>query len=177
MQGNASSAGVALARTNLGDVVCGRGDYPAARGLLEESLVISRQLGDRERIAHSLNILGKVTYEQGDYLAGRALHREGLAIMRELGDRWGMAWTLEGLAAALGLALPSRVACIWGQAERLRGEIGAPLPPSEQPRYNRYVALARAASGDGVAFDLAWQDGRAMTLERALEYALKGQDA
>ena len=27
------------------------------------------------------------------------------------------------------------------------------------------------------AFDLAWQEGRAMTLEQAVEYALKAQDA
>jgi hypothetical protein len=124
-----------------------------------------------------LNILGKVTYEQGDYLLAQALHIEGLAIMRELGDRWGMAWSMEGLAVAFALALPSRAACIWAQAERLREEIGAPLPPSEQPRYNRYVAVARAAIGDSAAFDLAWQRGRAMTLEHAVEYALKGQDA
>ena len=123
-----------------------------------------------------MNTLGKVTYEQGDYLVALALHREGLAIMRELGDRWGMAWTLEGLAVAFARAQSSWAACIWGQAERLREEIGAPLPPSEQPRYNRYVALACAAIGDS-AFDSAWQEGRAMTLEHALEYALKGRDA
>jgi hypothetical protein len=31
--------------------------------------------------------------------------------------------------------------------------------------------------GDGPAFDSAWQEGRAMTLEQAIEYALNGQDA
>jgi hypothetical protein len=163
--------GASLAPTILGDVVCGRGDYPAARRLLEESLAISRQLGDWERIAHSLNILGKVTDEQGDYRVARALHIEGLEIMRKLGDRWGVAWTLEGLAVAFAQAVPSRAACIWGHVERLREEIGAPLPPSEQLRYSRYVTVARAAIGDSAAFDLAWRKGRAITLEQAIECA------
>lgn len=64
-----------------------------------------------------------------------------------------------------------------GSGGAAAGRDRCPTPPSEQPRYNRYVAVARAAIGDSAAFDLAWQEGRAMTLEHALEYALKGQDA
>jgi len=68
-------------------------------------------------------------------------------------------------------------ACIWGQAERLREEIGAPQAPSEQPRCSRYVAVARAAIAASADFDLAWQEGRAMTLEQAIAWAQNGQDA
>ncbi len=66
-------------------------DFGPARALLEESLAISRDLGDREGIARALNTLGNVAIEQGDYSAAQALYEESLAVRRELGDRHGMA--------------------------------------------------------------------------------------
>jgi hypothetical protein len=61
---------------------------------------------------------------------------------------------------------------VWGAAERLRGEIGAPLHDHERSRYEREVAAARAATAEGTAFANAWEEGRAMTLEAAVELAL-----
>nr|MDQ6923461.1 hypothetical protein [Pseudomonadota bacterium] len=62
---------------------------------------------------------------------------------------------------------------IWGAVERLRTESGSPLPPKDRPVYDRRVAAARAALGDDAAFDRAWQEGRALTLEQAIELALE----
>lgn len=78
---------------------------------------------------------------------------------------------------ACAVAEPRRAARIWGRANQLREEVGTPLPPNEQPRYERQIATVHAAIGDDAAFDLAWREGRAMTLEQAVEYALKGKDA
>jgi non-specific serine/threonine protein kinase len=76
-----------------------QGDYPAARALHEESLVIRRELGDRPGIAASLGNLGNVAFNQGDYPAATALQEQSLAIRRELGDRYGTATTLNNLGA------------------------------------------------------------------------------
>jgi predicted ATPase/class 3 adenylate cyclase len=166
--------GIAWSLNNLGNVTLDQGDFASARTLFEECLPISRELGDRGNIAISLGNLGEVTHGQGDYPAALALYKESLAIRRELGDQWGVAWSLEGLAAvvaALGGSLPA--ARIWGAADRLRGEIGSPLPPTERPRYDRCVAMARGTLGDDVAFDRTWQEGRALMLEQAVELALE----
>jgi hypothetical protein len=97
---------------------------------------------------------------------------QGLAIWREVGDRGGIADSLEGLAqTCLRAAAPDRAARIWGAAERLRQEIGAPLPPGERPRHDHQVAVARAAIADDAAFDRAWQEGLALTLEQAMDLA------
>jgi hypothetical protein len=91
-----------------------------------------------------------------------------------LGDRRSITESLEGLAAAeapLGQAIAA--ARLWGAAERLRQESGAPLPPSERPRYERHVAAARASLEDDTAFAAAWAEGRAMPLERAIGLALE----
>ena len=166
--------GIALSLNNLGRVVHEQGDYPAARALHEESLAICRDVGDRRGIAGSLNNLGSVAYVQGDYPASRALFEESLAIRREMGDRRGISGSLEGLGPALAaLDNPDRAARLWGYAERLRDEIGSPLPPNERPRYERQVADARIALADDAAFDAAWHEGRAMVLEQAIVLVLK----
>ena len=165
-------ARVADALNNLGSLAYDQGDFASARVLIEESLAISRDLGDRDGIASSLHSLGMVAYLQGDLAAARTLHKEGLANRRDLGDRLGLSRALEGLAAvaaALGRSL--RAARIWGAAERLREEIGTPLSPTDRPGYDRRGAAARAAVGDDAAFDGAWQQGRALTLEQAIELA------
>ncbi len=106
-------------------------------------------------------------------LRGRCMRRAWRSD-RELVDRWGIAFALEGLAAVV-VAVDSllRAARIWGAAERLREEIGAPLPPNDRPRYDRRVAAVRAALQDDAAFDRAWREGRSFTLEQAMELALK----
>ena len=165
---------IADALSILGNVACDQGNLASARALNEESLAIGRELGDRDGIASNLHNLGIVAYLQDDLASGRALHKEGLAIRRELGDRLGIARALEGLAtvvAALGSSL--RAARIWGAAERLREEIGSPLPPTERARYGQCEAAARTDIGDDATFDRAWQEGRALTLDQAIELALE----
>jgi len=170
--------GIGDSLNSLGSSASEQGDYAAARALFEESLAIQRDLGDRQSMALSLNALGHMAFAQGDNACARALHEETLTIYRELGDRRGIARSLVGLAyVAFALGCPGRAARIWAGAERLRETIGETLPPSDCADYNRRVAAARAAIGDGSAFDSAWQEGRAMTLEQAIEYALNGQNA
>ena len=67
---------------------------------------------------------------------------------------------------------PRGAARIWGAAQRLREEIGAPLPAKDRANHDRDVAAARAVLANDAAFDLAWLEGRAMLLEHAIEYAL-----
>jgi non-specific serine/threonine protein kinase len=165
--------GIAVSLSNLGYALLNQGDYPAARAPLEESLAICRELGDRFVSALALSNLGYVALNHGDYPAARALLEESLEIRRKLGDRSGIPYSLEGLAAVVASLLGSlRAARIWGASERWRAEIGAPLPPCERSCYDRLVAAARIASGDEAAFDNAWQEGRGLTLDQAIDLAL-----
>ena len=72
----------------------------------------------------------------------------------------------------VALGSPRRGARIWGAVERLRTEIGSPMALNERPHYDLCVAAARAGLGDDAAFDRAWQEGAALTLEQAMEFAL-----
>ncbi|MBI3659129.1 tetratricopeptide repeat protein [Candidatus Acetothermia bacterium] len=165
--------GIGAALINLGYLAQNQGDYLTARSLFEKSLVVKRELGDKQGTATSLNNLALAIQSQGDYVTARSLFEESLAIRQELGDKQGIIASLSRLA---GLSVvqthPGRAARLFGAAEALREAIGAPLPPSDRTDYDRQVAATRAKLGDET-FAAAWTQGRAMTLEQAVEYALK----
>jgi non-specific serine/threonine protein kinase len=163
---------IAIVLNNLGMVAeYHRRDYPAARRLHEEALAIRRELGDRWGIANSLLNLGTTAFEQQDYVSARMQLTESLSMQRELVDRIGIVGSLEALAA-LGFVTGQieAGARLCGHAARLREDLGAPSPSWERLRYDRQVASGRALLGNDVAFDEAWQEGRSMTLEQALQY-------
>jgi hypothetical protein len=64
---------------------------------------------------------------------------------------------------------------MWGAAERLRDEVGAPIRLHDQAEHNRSVSSVRAAWDDD-AFNEAWREGREMTLEDVVKLALSGVD-
>jgi len=164
--------GIALSLNNLGHAVLEQGDDGLAKTLLEESLAIRRELGDLQGIADSLTNLGIVARAQGDHNVARKLFEESLAIRRELGDKRGIANSLDGFASlAASEGQPAQAARLWGATEALREAIGAPMPPGERGRYEVRVVTAREALGETV-FTVAREEGRAMTLEQAVDYAL-----
>jgi predicted ATPase/class 3 adenylate cyclase len=164
--------GIAGSLGNLGLVAQEQGDYGAARALQEESLAIYRELGDKRGIAESLHNLGEVANDQGNYGAARALYEESLAIRHELGGKLGLAESLDAFASLFHQTQPEgHAARLWAAATALREVMGAPRIPVEQERFDREVAEARSALGE-VAFAAAFEEGRAMTLEQAVEYVL-----
>jgi hypothetical protein len=64
-----------------------------------------------------------------------------------------------------------RAARLYGVAETLRTAKGTPLPSCDLDEYNGDVALVRAALGEE-AFAAAWAEGRAMSPQQAVAYAL-----
>lgn len=82
--------------------------------------------------------------------------------------------SLEGHAdAAVAKAAPRRAARLWGAADALRQETGSTRTVHESIAYERQVKAVRAIL-TAEAFDLAWDEGRAMSLDDAVRYALGG---
>jgi DNA-binding NarL/FixJ family response regulator len=76
------------------------------------------------------------------------------------------------LAGAQGQA--ERSAQLWGAAESLRDSLGIAFSPFERSYYEPYVSAAQDRL-DEASWDAAWTEGRAMTSEQAVEYALETQ--
>jgi predicted ATPase/class 3 adenylate cyclase len=144
----------------------------ASETLFEEALALYRALGDRPGIARTLDRLAVLEWHEHQYDKARKLFEECLLLDRELGNRDGIAHALEGMA---GLAVwqkqSERAARLFGAAEALRESISAPIPPAEQDDYARSLAPLRAQLPE-MTLQAAWAEGRQMTAEQAIVYAL-----
>lgn len=72
-------------------------DLASARALQEESVSISRALGDKQNLAGALSGLARTLYRQDNIAAAIPLLQEGIASARESGDTWAIANALESL--------------------------------------------------------------------------------
>ncbi|MCW3094496.1 MAG: hypothetical protein JWL77_114 [Chthonomonadaceae bacterium] len=166
--------GIAHSLDDLGELARCQGDYVEARALFEESLAISREIGNRKSIASVAYGLGTVASAQGDNAAARTLQGESLILTWELGDRLGIARSLERFAAMADTSgAQIHGPSLWGAAELMREEIGAPPTPNERAENDEQIAAARATLDDDAAFDAAWAAGRALTMDQAIAYALR----
>jgi non-specific serine/threonine protein kinase len=111
--------------------------------------------------------------DQGDEGDASALLRQSLATSIKLGDQSSACEALRGLGNALSSRDPERAAVLWGAAEQMQEDRGESSSPDVRSRTEAAVARARAALGDDAAFDLAWSEGRAMSLDQAAQYALE----
>jgi tetratricopeptide (TPR) repeat protein len=135
---------VANSLNNLGLVLSVRRDYAGARRMIEESLAISRELGDRWAAANSLSSLAETALDHGDLAAARSYLRESLKINLRLGDRTAIAFALETGARLAGRAGEHAGAVrLAAAAQALREAIGVPLSPAEQERLDEALAASR----------------------------------
>jgi tetratricopeptide (TPR) repeat protein len=171
-RGNRDKAGILTALWNLSLVAQDRADYATARALLTETLTLARELGTEEMTAGSMLNLASIERLEGSLAEAEHLYRDSLKIYCHINIKAGIPWTLEGLGKlAVFAGQWKRAARLFGTAEALREAIGRPLPPNSQEDYDRHVALLRAGL-EGEAFAAAWEEGRALTVEQAVEEAL-----
>ena len=163
---------IASTINNLAVLLASQGEYERAAELFEENLSLNRRLGEKRGIAMALNNLGEMAQSQGDYGRAAELLSESLLLNVDAGNARLIAYGLEcfvSLLAAEGCDEPAlRLA---SAAEALRDRIGSPLSPAEREDLDRSIAAARAALTPEHAAR-AWEDGRAMSIEEAVDEAL-----
>lgn len=147
-------------------------NYPTARGYHERSLALRRTLGDLEGIALSTHFLGLVAYRAGDFPAARARYRDALLGFRELNSPTlvlVMLCEFTGLAAAL--QQPERAARLAGTCAMVSESSQVLAIPLTDTVLQEGLEQAKRALG-AAAFAAAWAEGRALSLEEAVEEAL-----
>jgi tetratricopeptide (TPR) repeat protein len=154
---------------NLGYEHLLEGDHERATALNEEAAGLYRDRGSRGGLVYALDNLAWAALVRGDHERARALHEETLALCRELGDRLIGSESMEGLAcAAAARGEAERSARLFGAAEAL----GYQQAPAERALREPYLAAARSML-EKAAWEAAWAEGRAMTFEEAVAYALE----
>jgi hypothetical protein len=109
-----------------------------------------------------------------------ALCRESLVLSRKLHDKSHIAFCLAALAGVIQSAgsagQATRAARLFGAAEMLLESLDAVLDPGGCLEYDSGLAATRTQLGEE-AFEEARAEGRAMTFEQAVEYALEIDEA
>jgi predicted ATPase/DNA-binding CsgD family transcriptional regulator len=178
-------ATAALTHISLGTtVLLLQGDQEGARQRFEEGLALSRSLGDRVSECIGLFNLAQLALAGGHYEASHSRFAEGISPSEELGDRGNIAYILEGLGIVAGARNEAgRAARLLGASEALISAIGLRdhtyyrsdphlYEHIKRSLYERIEAKVRAAIGEA-AFEAAKEEGRDMSPERAIEYALE----
>ncbi|HVC83271.1 MAG TPA: tetratricopeptide repeat protein [Chloroflexota bacterium] len=167
-----TSDGLIVTLINLGEVARALGDLDRAASLGEEALALAASINARRHTAHAHYNLGLVARARGKEDQAATAFRASLLIEQELGNKRQIASILEGLAGlAAARGENRRAGRLFGVAEHLREQLGAPIPPTDRPSYDRDTAAVRSRLSPLDA-KAAWLAGRALPLEAAIGEAL-----
>jgi non-specific serine/threonine protein kinase len=175
LRARGSREGLCFSLIHLAIALRWRGEWAAAHELYQQSLVIARELGTPWEIGTALRESGLAECDEGHPDLALKHLAEAMAILHGLGDRPGVIESLEGLAAvAAATAALRRAARLWGAAHALQQAMGGARSAHQKIIYERQVQPVRAIL-TAEAFDQAWDEGRAMSLDGAVRYALDEQ--
>ena len=153
------------------------GFYEEARSHFEASLTLLTALKDRHRISMIHSELAHLERRQSHFGQAKDLYRETIQEWQKIGHRAAIAHQLENFAfVAKAQEEDQRAAKLFGAAEILRENIHIPMTTFERVEYDREVNDLRV-NMDEATFAKSWAEGRAMTMEQAIAYALENQDS
>lgn len=160
-------------RGNLGVVARGQGRFAVAAAHHEAALAGKRHIGSVQGEIHSLGDLGDLALDQGDMSQASGRFRETLVLAWKHHDQWATIEALEGLACvAASIDQAATAAQLFGAAETLRELVGVgDLSVANRASRERGSARTHGQLGDA-AYHGAWQAGRHLSLDQAIELAL-----
>jgi len=164
------------AQLGLLQVLVAMGELDEVKRLGQQALELSQKLGDvyYEHFAH--HFLADCSLMEGRYEDARDGYRRSLDAAWRSGDRVETTYEIQGSAmAAAGLGQPELALRLSAAADASLAALGVEHLVEFWSRLNDdHVARARAQIGAQRA-DAAWQEGREIPLERAVELAAGGE--
>jgi predicted ATPase/DNA-binding XRE family transcriptional regulator len=168
--------GIANELVNLGDVARHQGELPTALSLYQDSASISQKLKDQWGLAYAIMGIADVVFEQGDVSKAFLLYGECLTMFQEEADYIGLPYALEAIAAlALVKNQWEKAARIFSAADALRQSTHTPMPLPNYSTYQKNLSSLQQQL-DRSKFESVWTEGRAMTIEQTIAYALESQN-
>jgi predicted ATPase/predicted Ser/Thr protein kinase len=165
---------LALSLVNLGEAVQASGQSARASRLFEDGFSMASEVGDRWVAGLALGNLASGALLAGDLERAATYYGKSVLLRKQLQDRRGLAGCLEGIAILAQLeGQHERAARLFGSAESQRELIGASLTfVLTRVDSNDSLGALRAALS-AARFATLWTEGREMTLDQAIEYAVE----
>ncbi|HZA74310.1 MAG TPA: LuxR C-terminal-related transcriptional regulator [Propionibacteriaceae bacterium] len=170
---------VAFLRDIEGVLALQAGDPALAVSHWRAALDLHREIGNRLGAAFILANLGLLSARLGDLEQAAGWLVDGLRLSHDLDYKLITQYCLIGLGnlAALDGRLP-RAARLWGAAEAMTESYGTRLTRATRAMidYDRQLAEAQERL-DAPTWAAAWAEGRRMTTDQAVRYALADDEA
>jgi len=169
--------GITIALNLLGELSRIIGDYDAAEEYYQQCLEISREANDKRRVALSLANLASIAMHHHEYRQAELLERESIEMEVELGTKYyiGLSFAcLSGIIAMRGH--PEQAAILFGASEIFLEKMGAKLQPADKIEVDDYLVAIREQL-DEESFHNALEEGRGITFEQAVTFALDKHDS
>ena len=143
--------------------------------LSQEAFAGFQKLGDRYFQSVTLRHIGFISVNLGDLTNGLAALRESLLLAQQLHSKYEIGWTLWQFAVtAQQMDNFVRAVRLYEAARSIFEYIGT-WGPENQIQLEESLAACRAEMGEA-EFITAMEQGRAMTIEQAIVYALEDQE-
>ena len=150
-----------------------QGNYQEATQFFEDGLKIFKRLRNKNFQTALTSELGHIARHTGDINQARQIYTKTLTNWQDLGNRAAMAHQQECFGfLALADEEPHRAIQLFGAAEALRERINSSMTDYEQVEYNEAIARLHTMLTP-TQFNSLWAEGRSMTLEQAIQFALK----
>jgi predicted ATPase/DNA-binding SARP family transcriptional activator len=162
--------GIASSLNNLGSIQMFRGDLEQALATFQEALHYKIESGgDVDSVLINLGVL---QHRLGNLKSAQKYLLQALKGLIERGFHIHIPNALENLGKLAAMQEhPESASVLFGAALIHRETMNSPIPLDERELLEIAIANTRSALGEE-AFDIAWSEGRAMTFEQAVAYAV-----
>jgi predicted ATPase/class 3 adenylate cyclase len=168
--GNRYSYGLTV--LGFGELLVRQGQFQKAREELNSAMQTMQEIGSTRHIANIKSVLAHILRREGNYIEAIPAYQETIKEWQKMGHRSAVAHQLECLAfIAKAMEQPDQAARLLGAAEALRQKIEIDMTPSEREEYEKEVADLKA-NMDGKEFASLWAEGRSLSMEQAIQFAL-----
>jgi tetratricopeptide (TPR) repeat protein len=163
--------GIADGWLDLGNLYHYQGKHDQARQYYEESMTICREHGLNK--FHVYYSSGSLALYDKNYSLAFQHFIFPLDLAQKSGEVANVSALLMGLSAvASGMQQPERAAKLYGVAQVVMETTNSRISPAHRAEFDRHIQIAREQLGEATFQALA-SEGRTMTMEQAIEYALE----
>ena len=157
----------------LGEIALRQKSYEQAAKYLEEAIAVGQQTGEMWVNFWVFVRLAYVALQSGDMERAYAIFSESVKRFQNVDDKDGITFAIEGLSSLAAFKhQPERAAMLFAWADKMREAMHNSRPPVEQADVDRDLATIHTQI-DAAAFEKAQAEGRSMTLDEAIAYALE----
>jgi predicted ATPase/class 3 adenylate cyclase len=153
-----------------------QGEYQKAREYYEKGILLAEQIGYHYQNLWAQIYMAYALLRQGEIEKAHELFEKGVRGMQKADLVIGLVFAVEGLASLnASQGQVQRAAELFAWASAMREKLGDPRPPVEQASIERDLVVIRSQVDEGT-IENAYNTGRTMTVNEAVEFALDKND-